>query len=515
MYEPTRREFLLTGLAVAASRPFVGGFAGTSFAQGTTERGSRDLATLTLKQASDLLRRRDVSPVELTEACLARIDRHEPAINAFITVTREQALATARELEGEIRRGRRRGPLHGIPIALKDNIDTAGVLTTAASGVFKDRVPAADANVVVRLKDAGAVLLGKLNLHEFALGGTSAVTYYEPVHNPWALDRVAGGSSGGSAAAIAADLCLGTLGTDTGGSIRIPASLCGVVGLKPTYGRVSNRGVIPMAWTLDHVGPMCKTVEDAALILAAIAGYDRLDPTSVDMPVPDYTRAIGMSTAKLRVGVARKPFFDNLNPEVAQAVEAAIDVLRKLTAGVTEVEVPAAGNVADVWNSEIYAYHEPWITKTPELYQPATRNLVQGAGKTSALTYAMARRQLDVVRRDIKKVFGGIDVLVTPTQRGVAQPIAAPQPAPGRGRGGAPPAGGGVPPGGGGGGIINTAAFDVYGLPTISVPCGFSSSGLPIGLQISGNHFAESTVLAVAHAYERATDWHKRRPPLT
>jgi aspartyl-tRNA(Asn)/glutamyl-tRNA(Gln) amidotransferase subunit A len=234
------------------------------------------------------------------------------------------------------------------------------------------------------------------------------------------------------------------------------------------------------------------------------------------MPVPDYTRAIGMSTAKLRVGVARKPFFDNLNPEVAQAVEAAIDVLRKLTAGVTEVEVPAAGNVADVWNPEIYAYHEPWITKTPELYQPATRNLIQGAGKTSALTYAMARRQLDVVRRDIRKVFGGIDVLVTPTQRGVAQPIAAPQPAPGRGRGGAPPAGGrGVPPGGGGGGIINTAAFDIYGLPTISVPCGFSSSALPIGLQISANHFAESTVLALAHAYEQATDWHKRRPVLT
>src|SRR5688500_258070 len=500
----SRREFILTGLAAAA------------YSTWPVSAQSRDLATLTLKQASDLVRGKDVSPVELTEACLARIERHDRAINAFITVTREQALAAAREIEGELRRGRPRGPLHGIPIALKDNIDTAGVLTTAASGVFKDRVPKEDAEVVLRLKRAGAVILGKLNLHEFALGGTSAVTYFGPVRNPWALDRVAGGSSGGSAAAIAADLCLGTLGTDTGGSIRIPASLCGIVGFKPTYGRVSNRGVIPMAWTLDHVGPMCKTVEDAALMLAAIAGYDPLDPTSVDLPVPDYTRAIGMSTARLRVGVARKPFFDNLNPEVAQAVEAAIDVLRKLTAGVTEVEVPAAGNVADVWNAEIYAYHEPWITKSPELYQPATRNLIQGAGKTSALTYAMAKRQLDVVRRDIRKVFAGIDVLVTPTQRGVAQPIAAPQPAPGRGRGGPPPAGGGgVPPGGGGGRISNTAGFDIYGLPTISLPCGFSSSGLPIGLQISGNHFAESTVLAVAHAYERATDWHKRRPSLT
>jgi aspartyl-tRNA(Asn)/glutamyl-tRNA(Gln) amidotransferase subunit A len=496
MHEPTRREFLLTGLAVAASPTVVLGQAG-------------DLATLPLSRASDLVRRKDVSPVELTQACLARIDRFDEAINAFITLTRDQALASAREAEAEIRRGRRRGPLHGVPIALKDNIDTAGVLTTAASGVFKDRVPADDADVVVRLKRAGAVLLGKLNLHEFALGGTSAVTYYGPVHNPWAPDRVAGGSSGGSAAAVAADMCFGALGTDTGGSIRIPASLCGIVGFKPTYGRVSNRGVIPMAWTLDHVGPMCKTVEDAALLLAAIAGYDSLDPTSVDAPVPDYTRAIGMSPSKLRVGVARVPFFENLNPEVATAVEAAIDVVRKLTAGVIDVEVPSAGNVADVWNPEIYAYHAPWITKTPELYQVATRNLIQGAGKASAVTYAQAKRQVDLVRREIRKVFAAVDVLITPTQRGVAQPIAAPPPAPGGGGGRGGPA-----PGAAGGGIVNTAAFDIYGLPTISVPCGFSSSGLPIGLQISGNHFAESTVLAVAHAYEQATEWHRRQPPL-
>ena len=306
---------------------------------------------LTLKQASDLIRRKDVSPVELTEACLARIDRHDRAINAFITVTREQALATAREMEAELRRGARRGPLHGIPIALKDNIDTAGILTTAASGVFKDRVPTEDADVAVRLKKAGAVVLGKLNLHEFALGGTSAVTYFGPVHNPWALDRVAGGSSGGSAAAVAADMCFGALGTDTGGSIRIPASLCGIVGFKPTYGRVSNRGVVPMAWTLDHVGPMCKTVEDAALMLAAIAGYDPLDPASVDVPVADYSRAIRQETSKLRVGVARTPFFDNLDPEVGKAIETALGVLRRLTAGVVDVQVPPAGNIADLWSA--------------------------------------------------------------------------------------------------------------------------------------------------------------------
>jgi len=504
---PSRREFVLAGLTAAVGSALPA----SAFAQATADKSaqSRDLAGLTLKQASDLVRRKDVSPVELAEVCLARIDRHDRAINAFITVTREQALATAREMDAELRRGARRGPLHGIPIALKDNIDTAGVLTTAASGVFKDRVPTEDADVVVRLKKAGAVLLGKLNLHEFALGGTSAVTYFGPVHNPWALDRVAGGSSGGSAAAVAADMCFGALGTDTGGSIRIPASLCGIVGFKPTYGRVSNRGVIPMAWTLDHVGPMCKTVEDAALMLTAIAGHDALDPTSVDVRVADYSRAIRVETSKLRVGVARTPFFDNLNPEVAKAVEAALEVVRTLTAGVMDVQVPPAGNVADVWNPEIYAYHLPWITKTPELYQEATRNLIQGAGKANSATYAQARRQVDVVRREIKKVFATVDLLVTPTQRGVAQPIAAPQPAPTGGRGGAPA------PGAAGGGLVNTAAFDLYGLPTISVPCGFSQSGLPIGLQISGNHFSESTVLALAHAYEQATDWHKRRPVLS
>lgn len=484
MLEPTRREFLIAGLAAAA-------LPHAALAQ------TKDVTTLTLKQASEWLRRKDASAVELTEACLARIDRYNKPLNAFITITREQALKEAREIDAELRRGSRRGPLHGIPIALKDNIDTAGVKTTAASGVFKDRVPGDDADVVVRLKKAGAIVLGKLNLHEFALGGTSAITYFGPVHNPWSLDRVSGGSSGGSAAAIAADLCFGTLGTDTGGSIRIPASLCGIVGLKPTFGRVSNRGVVPMAWTLDHVGPMCKTVEDAALMLSVIAGYDRLDPVSVDAPVSDYVRAIGAPTSKLRIGVARKPFFERLNPDVAKAIDAAIDVIKKQTASVVDVDVPDPGNIAAVWNAEIYAYHQPWITKTPELYQEATRNLILGAGKSPSAIYAQARRQLDVVRREIRNVFTSVDLLITPTQRSVAQPIA------------------GSPEPGGAGGLINTAAFDVYGLPTISIPCGFDTSGLPIGLQISGNHFAESTVLALAHAYEQATEWHTRRPTLS
>ena len=266
--------------------------AASSLASKPALADSGDLAGLTLKQASELLRRKAASPVDLTRACLKRIETYNPTLNAFITVTGEQALATAREMEAEQRRGKWRGPLHGIPIALKDNIDTAGVRTTAASELFKDRVPSEDADVVRRLKNAGAVFLGKLNLHEFAYGGTSDVTYFGAVHNPWALDHIAGGSSGGSAVAAAADLCFGALGTDTAGFVRIPSSYCGVVGFKPTYGRVSLRGVIPLSWTLDHLGPISKTVEDAALMLGAIAGYDHLDPATVDVPVPDYTRAL-------------------------------------------------------------------------------------------------------------------------------------------------------------------------------------------------------------------------------
>ena len=498
MSQHSRREFLKAGLAAAAS---------TLPAFGAAE----DLATLTLKDAIDLIRRRDVSPVDLTEACLKRIDAYNPSLNAFITITRDQALAAAREMEAEQRKGKWRGPLHGIPVALKDNIDTAGIRTTAASGVFKDRVPAEDAEVVVRLKKAGAVLLGKLNLHEFALGGTSAVTYFGPVRNPWALDHHPGGSSGGSGAAIAADLCIGALGTDTGGSIRIPASCCGIVGLKPTYGRVSNRGVIPMAWTLDHVGPMCKTVEDAAILLSAIAGYDERDSSTANVPIADYARAVRTPASKLRLGVPKTGFFENLHPETAKAVEVALGVLGKLTSGVRDVQIPAAGSVTDIWNPEIYAYHTPWITKSPELYQTATRQLIQRAADTRSAVYAQARQHVENIRRDIKKVFAEVDLLITPTQRAPAGLITPATAAANTGRGAVTPA----PAAGGGGALNNTAAFNIYGLPTISVPCGFTAAGLPIGLQISGASFAESTVIALAHAYEHATEWHKRRPKLS
>jgi len=478
----SRRAFLAAGAAAAygAMNPVWG--------------QSQDLAALTLTQASELIRRKTVSPVELTEACLKRIERYNSAFNAFITVTHDQALRTARELEAELQRGRRRGPLHGIPIALKDNIDTAGVRTTAASELFKDRIPTEDAETARRLKDAGAILLGKLNLHEFAYGGSSTVTHFGTMRNPWAPDRVTGGSSGGAGIAVAADLCYGALGTDTAGSVRMPASHCGIVGLKPTYGRVSTRGVIPLSWTLDHVGPMCKTVEDAALMLNVIAGYDELEPTSADAPVPDYTRALGMTTSKLRLGVPRTPFYDNLDPEVAKAVHAAMDVLRKLTAGVEDVTLPPTPNPAAIWGPEAYVYHAKWIAESPEKYQPSTRGTLQRSADGKSAEYAAARRQVDQLRRDIKKVFSKVDILITPTMKTPPALLNA--------------------PGGGAGGGNNNVAFDIFGVPSISVPCGFTSSGLPIGLQIIGAHWAEPTVLALAHAYEQATDWRKRRPSL-
>jgi aspartyl-tRNA(Asn)/glutamyl-tRNA(Gln) amidotransferase subunit A len=493
----SRRSLLSAGIGIVASGAVQPAFAGPT-----------DLTGYTLKQASGLLRGKRVTSVELTSACLARIEKFNPALNAFITVTGEQALATARTMDAERKKGVWRGPLHGIPIALKDNMDTAGVRTTGASELFKDRIPAEDAEVVRRLKNAGAVVLGKLNMHELAYGGTSAVSYFGAVHNPWDLQRIPGGSSGGSAAAIASDLCFGSLGTDTAGSVRIPASYCGVVGLKPTYGRVSIRGVIPLSRSLDHVGPLCKTVEDAALMLAAMAGYDQPDPTTADVPVADYARAMRMRTSKLRLGIPRAPFFDRLDPEVGEAVLDAIKVLRQLTASVADVPLLAAVNPARIWDAEIYAYHSKWIRETPELYQPATRAAILRSGEETTEVYADARWSMELQRREIVKAFSNIDLLITPTMLGLPPLIAdavRPTPPSNRGRGAAAR---------GAGGGSNTAPFDVFGLPTISVPCGFSKSGLPIGLQISGAPFAEATVLALANTYEQATEWHNRRPPL-
>jgi aspartyl-tRNA(Asn)/glutamyl-tRNA(Gln) amidotransferase subunit A len=479
----SRREFLSAGIGAT-----------TWLAARSAPGEVPETTGMTLKKASDLIRSKTASPVDLTQACLKRIEKYNPELNAFITVAGDEAMSAARKMEGELQRGKWRSPLHGVPIALKDNIDTAGMRTTGASELFKDRVPSEDAEVARRLKNAGAVLLGKLNLHEFAYGGTSNVTYFGTMHNPWALDRVTGGSSGGPGVAVAADLCFAALGTDTAGSVRMPSSHCGIVGLKPTYGRVSNRGVLVLSWTLDHVGPMCKSVEDVAVMLNVIAGYDSREPTCEDVPVPDYTRALKSPTSKIRLGIPRTPFWDNLDGEVAKAAENATAVLKKLTASITDVTLPPSGNPAVIWGAEAYAYHAPWFNESPEKYQAGTRASLQNSADARAWQYAQARRDVDVMRREIKKTFATVDLLITPTMKVPPGLLNA--------------------PGGGVAGGNNNAAFDVFGLPSISVPCGFTASGLPIGLQITGAHWAESTVLALAYAYEQATDWHTRHPKL-
>src|SRR5580658_3633187 len=324
MQNSSRRDFLAAGFGAAIAARL--GLADVS----------PDLAALTLKQASGAIRSKKVSPVELTEACLDRIKTYNPKINAWITVMRDKALAQAKDLEKEQASGNFRSPLHGIPIGIKDSIDTVGVRTTAASAVYEYRFPGEDAEVVRRLKAAGAIVIGKCNMHEFDAGTTSAVSYWGPVRNPWNLERVPGGASGGSAAAVSMNNCFAALGTDSSGSIRIPAAYCGTVGFKPTYGRVSLRGIIPFSWSLDHCGPIARTVEDAAMVLQQIAGYDHVDIDSWDKPVLDYSSGIGASVAQFRIGIPVQ-FFDHLDDDVARAVEDAMEVLNKITRGSQDV----------------------------------------------------------------------------------------------------------------------------------------------------------------------------------
>lgn len=462
-------------------------------------QSSEDLAALNLAEASARIRSRAVTSIQLTEACLARIETYNSKLNCFITVIREQALAQARELDAEQRAGKLRGPLHGIPIALKDNIDTAGVRTTAASAVFDDRVPDADAEVTRRLKNAGTVLIGKTNLHEFAMGGTSATSYYGPVRNPWALERNPGGSSGGSAAAVSADLCYGALGTDTGGSIRTPASFCGVVGLKPTYGLVSIRGIIPLSVSLDHCGPIVKTVEDAAILLNALAGYDKLDIASLEHAREDYTAAMKAPISGLRLGIPRAPFFDLLDADVGKAVEDAIGVLANMTAGVKEVSLPPVRDINLA--GESYAYHEEFYTHGAGRYQIPTRRALQNGANVKAAEYIRDRWKLDLLRRTIDDAFASFDAVVLPTRRRTPRKIDAAIKREESDKPRNPE-------------LENTGHFNIYGIPAISVPCGFTTAGLPVGLMIAGPRFSEGRVLALANAYERATSWHSRKPPL-
>src|SRR5213594_717537 len=386
----SRREFTVSVLGAAAAATRVARATPAQTTSPKTSIGSSTsspelLAGLTLAEASARLRAGTVTSTDLVKACLARIDVYNPKVNAFITITRDLALTQARALDAEQRAGRLRGPLHGIPIALKDNIDTAGVRTTAASAVFDDRVPTDDAEVTRRLAAAGAIVVGKTNLHEFAFGGTSATSYYGPVRNPWALERNPGGSSGGSAAAVATDLCYGALGTDTGGSIRTPASYCSVVGLKPTYGLVSIRGIIPLTLSLDHCGPITRSVMDAAIVLNVLAGYDRLDIASVEHGAEDYVTALNQPVSGFRIGIARAPFFDLLDADVAKVVDDAVRVLAKLTKTMTDTMLPSTRDVT--LPGETYAYHEEMVTRTPGRYMIPTRRSLQNGANAKAADY--------------------------------------------------------------------------------------------------------------------------------
>lgn len=464
-----------------------------------------EICTLTLEELSPLLRERQLSPVEVTQAYLERINALNESLNAFITVMWDQALADAQRCEGEILRGDYRGPLHGIPIALKDLYDTAGVRTTAASKIYAERVPAEDATVVARLRAAGAVIIGKTNLHEFAYGVTADSSHFGPMRNPWDLERVAGGSSGGSGAAVAAGLCVAATGSDTGGSIRIPAALCGIVGLKPTYGRVSGHGMLPLSWSLDHPGPMARTVYGVAAMLGAMAGYDPRDPASADVPVPDYTAGLGEGLAGLRIGLDPRWALTGIHPEVRAAFREALAVLKNLGAEIVEVSMPRLEEGMEaaltILSAEATAIHEEFLRTRPEDYQPDVRARLEKGFAIRGIDYGRARRTGELLRRDVALLFQEVDLLATP-MCGITAPRIGQREASIDGE------------------TVSVMApltrytrlFNLTGLPAISVPCGFSSEGLPMGLQLVGRAWDEATILRAAYAYEIATGWTQRRP---
>ena len=458
---------------------------------------------LSIRQAGELIQRGELSPVELARACLDRIQATDDRLHSFILLLADEALAQARIAEAEILRGAYKGPMHGIPFALKDLYDTAGVRTTSGSQVDIDRVPSEDATTTARLKEAGGILLGKLAMHEFALGGPDWTTPFEPARNPWNLDHITGGSSSGSGSSVASGQSMGALGSCTGGSIRGPASLCGIVGLKPTYGRVSRFGVVTLSWSQDHAGPMTRTVEDTAFMLQAIAGHDPRDPTSSRAPVPDYSRSLREDIRGVRIGLPRHYFFDDdpgVNREVVARVEQAVSVLEELGAHVEEVTLPsldyvrAANSVIMV--SEAFAYHEPNLKTRPQEFGQIVRGRFRIGGLMSASDYLQAQRVRTWARRDFAEVMKTVDFLVTPTMT---------QPA---------PAFEGYDPISTARGKSFTAPFNVTGLPAISVPCGFTESGLPIGMQIAGKPFDEPGVIQAAYTYQQYAGWHEVKPTI-
>jgi len=462
-----------------------------------------NLYHLTIREASALLKSGQLSPVELTQSFLDRIEATDDRLHSFIIVLKEQALDDARLAEAEIRRGGYKGPLHGIPFALKDLYDTAGITTTSGSKVDIDRVPTEDATTTARLKAAGGILLGKLTMHEFALGGPDFTTPFPPARNPWNLAHITGGSSSGSGSAVASGQAMAALGSCTGGSIRGPASLCGIVGLKATYGRVSRAGVVTLSWSQDHCGPMTWTVEDTAYMMQALAGYDPKDPTTSTAPVPDYSLSLREDIKGLTIGVPRHFFFaphESVNPEVVATVEKGLKVLEGLGANLQEVTIPsleyvrAANSV--IMLSEAFAYHEKNLQTRPHDFGEMVRARFRIGGLFSASDYVQSQRIRKVVNRECAEVLQKVDVLVTPT---MTQPAAAFE---------------GYDATSNITGRSFTAPFNLTGLPAISVPCGFTASGLPVGMQIAGKPFDEPGVIRAAYAYQQEARWFEQRPSI-
>ena len=469
-----------------------------------------ELPFLSATALAELLRRREVSPVEATVAYLARIERVDPALNSYITVTADRAMAEARQAEAEIAAGNYRGPLHGVPVAVKDQFCTDGVLTTGGSSILSEYVPDYDATVMFKLKDAGAVLLGKLNMSEFAMGDAFHHPYGRP-RNPWDLSRNPGTSSSGSGAATAAFLCATSLGEDTAGSIRGPAAFCGLVGIRPTWGLVSRYGMLASTWSMDAAGPISRTVRDCAATLGAIAGYDPNDRYTSNAPVPDYLDGLDAGIRGLRVGVlSDRVSADGVEPEVRDAVTRAVGQLGELGAEVEEISIPLVAQSAAISTTLIYvdatAVHRRGLEDYPEKYDHNNRVRLLTGALIPAQAHHKANRLRQMLREQILDALSRVDVLALPASSVQATPIPT---EPGLSRNGKEEFLAML-----GGRRSYTSPFNVAGVPALSINCGFTSDGLPVGLQLVGRPYDEPTVFRAAYAYEQATDWHTRRPPV-
>jgi aspartyl-tRNA(Asn)/glutamyl-tRNA(Gln) amidotransferase subunit A len=469
-----------------------------------------ELLTMTIAELAPHIRARQVSPVELTEAALAQAERLQPSLGSFITILHDTARQQAREQETALMRGEYRGPLHGIPIGIKDNIATAGIRTTVGSQVLADNVPTEDAEVVRRCKDAGAIILGKENLEEFAAGPTSNNPHYGAVHNPWKLDCVPGGSSGGSGANVAACVTFASLGTDLGGSVRLPGTFCGVVGLKQTFGRVSQRGLLVTSFNGDHIGPLTRSVRDSALMLQVIAGYDPLEPSTVPVPVADYTAQLGQAVRGLKMGMPTQHYFELLDPEVETVVRQAIAALEGLGVELREVSLPMmqyVGILRITGMADSVVTHEPFLATHRQNYGPDVLYRTLAGQFVLARDYAKAMKVQRLIKEEHARVLQEVDILVTPT---------APVPAPPIGAQTVTLGGTAHRVRGPGSGVIskNTSPSNATGLPAITVPCGFSAARLPIGLQLIGRPFEEALLFQVAHAYEAVSPARGQHPDI-